>query len=168
MFLGHYRVIFYSFFSECLLFLPNVSLPRGSRLLRRWQATRVVSTARFRTDQTWSQTGQFSRTVETAQRIGFNLSVPNTACAMPRTELHPPASERPRFGLKRTKVEYVDLPLALTHQFRLYRVASSTFKTDESDGTRFERSSSSSCADELPFGTARRLTCTRWQFARRR
>ena len=41
-----------------------------------------------------------SRTVETAQRIGFSLSVPYTDECIPNYDLHPPANERPSFGLK--------------------------------------------------------------------
>ena len=42
-----------------------------------------------------------------------------------------------------SEVEYVDLTLVLTRQFRLYRVAASTFKMDGADRWRFEWSSSS-------------------------
>ena len=41
-----------------------------------------------------------------------------------------------------SEVEYVELPLASTRQFRLYRVAASTFKMDGSDRWRFQWSSS--------------------------
>ena len=37
---------------------------------------------------------QHRHTVETDQRIGFNLPVPNTACLFQTGELHPPANER--------------------------------------------------------------------------
>lgn len=68
-----------------------------------------------------------------------------------KRELHPPASERPPFGLKRRKGHTSQgmetarlntlLALALTRWFRLYPVAAtSAFKTDGCDRTRFERS----------------------------
>ena len=101
---------------------------------------------------------QRSRTIETAQRIGFNRCVPYTACTFQTDELHPPGNERPPFGLKwlegkarghkrwylltSDKVEYADIPLGLTRLFRLYRVAASAFKTDGSDRTVSERPSS--------------------------
>lgn len=42
--------------------------------------------------------------------------------------------------LRSGKVEYVDLPFALTRQYRLYHEAVSTFKTNGIDRLRFERS----------------------------
>ena len=50
-------------------------------------------------------------------------------------------TEVTRAGKSRVATEYVDLPLALTRPFRLYRVAASTFKTDGSDLISFRRSS---------------------------
>ena len=66
--------------------------------------------------------------------------------------MHPPASELPPFGLTGRKsrrsqgivivrsgqVEYVDLPFALTRQYRLYHEAVSTFKTNRIDRMKFE------------------------------
>ena len=82
---------------------------------------------------------------------------PNTACYIPN-ELYPPADERQPFGLKcrkghkgrvalivvlsSSKVEHVDLPLALTRKFQLYRLADTVhFETDGSDSMGCEQSS---------------------------
>ena len=42
--------------------------------------------------------------------------------------------------LRSGKVQYVDLPFAVTRQYRLYHEAASTFKTNRFDRMRFERS----------------------------
>ena len=90
---------------------------------------------------------QYRYIVEMAQSISFNLSVPNTACCIPNgwivssiqwasagcTEVKAEVKWRlevTRDGSFRSgKVEYIDLPFALTHHFQLFCVEASTFKT---------------------------------------
>ena len=90
--------------------------------------------------------------VETAQHISFSLSIPNTDCYIPNGRTASAsqwkASGHKGCGSCRTAwLNTSTFPFSMTVcnitcQFRLYRVAASTFKTDRSDWMTFEQSSS--------------------------